>query len=307
MTEFDVASVRRRLRPLRPDPRRWYGATDPRSWAVLAKHTRMSQNRRHDLRRAVDAVRSVQRSGNFLATLPRSGSNWLILQLSIAKDLSRGGSGDFSYISDATPAGGGKWEPLTVVGWDATPALLALQLRRCPTAEVLEGALMTSHFPADSPIVRPLDLPSVVLIRNPVAQLDSVFRMIGEWPVMNRPGYFERLTDSTIRFFNTWGAAIERNGDTHHPVIRYETLAEDTASIMARLSDRFGLGLTSASIEVAVEATSRDRLLERQTADRDWRVSRPDDTSMIPDEWWDRCVRRLEAGLTHRFGYELVR
>jgi hypothetical protein len=265
-----VRSARRFAREVRtPDLRVWHGVADPRSWSTAAGIRRRLHPSVADMRRVVRIARTGRDGGRYLATLPRSGTNWLSTMLDSAYNLELGLDGDFDYVRDYWPTGDPGWAPHgRRLVWPVAALSLTQAVQRYGDRDVPDLPVLGSHFPLTRGI-HPLDVGGrpVVLVRHPAPAIRSLVHMRGTDDPEAHERRALRLARDDVRFFAHWARAIDADRAGRILLVRYEDLTGDPAGELARVSDHWELGLSSGAVAGAVDLCSQAAMAAKAGSD----------------------------------------
>lgn len=230
-----------------------------------------------------------------LVTLPRSGYNYLKTVLNVAKDRSNGGSGDYWYEDRV---------------WKCAIELFTEFDFRTATKATFgeltgqEAIYHTHRFRRLFLYDELKSLDKVILIRNPLDQLESVLHKRGYGPETVDEFFSSGLVENTITFLNGWGRHQERHGDLL--VVRYEEIMSEPSAGFQHLNEYWSLGLNTVSIHEAIDSCTKEAMFEKIPAGRregNERVSRREER-VIEGSVRLRLEKYLEANLEYRFGYD---
>ena len=248
------------------------------------------------------------------AMMPRSGSHWSELGLSLAIDLANGGTGEYTLAGDLyMPTGGFKFKRLDWRGaygsWDAefTKAFGSGSIgkhlywhSRLPYHRIRSGRLKKMKI--------------VVLMRSIVVSIAAQFlkqgRDKGKWDVVLKDADavdWESLVAQSIEFCNSWGEVMR-----WHPNIRlykYEDLVNNPIAGHREILDFWGFDVPEECIAEAFRRVTPEEMKNRMTPDRGRAVHRvPTDVEnsevVLPENLKHKIIDRLQGELIHDFGYQ---
>lgn len=299
-----TSGARAYARSLRsPAQNRWYGDLDPRSWRVALRQARVRHLGTTDLRRGIEVVRAGRRSGRYLCSLPRSGTNWLLTTLSCAAVLHDGGSGTYHLVPDRTPAGHDEW---VVDGprhwWPAVPTSFANALANSRDVEVGHPLWFVSHDPVEQGLIDHRRARPVILVRRPLDAARSLAHMVDLDDALHRPNGLDLAFRRVPRYFGVWEHRLADPGFAARAlVLRYEELRDDPLDGLLRIDRHWELGIGAATWEEAARRCSWDEMARRAEDRTDThRISVR--AAELPVEVTDH-LEQLCAPLGRGFGY----
>lgn len=226
------------LRQVRsPDLNAWHGAVDPRTWAALGRIAVRERATPAQLVRAREVISRGRRDGRFLATLPRSGTNWLIALIESSINLHHGLDGDYDLVPNYYVSGDPGWKP-------------------------------RGHYP----IVRgTTDLAGsgrpVALVRELGAAVESQIHKVQRDGSVAQIERVRSLAMKSVGFVEHWQAMAARRG-SDVLVLRFEDLIADPGTSLQRVSDHWSLDLDASAIGQAIELSDRRRMTAKTGDDR---------------------------------------
>lgn len=209
------------------------------------------------IREALECVRfyftayGVRRA---LATLPRSGVNYMLLVFNIALDIAQGGTGDYYYQQK---------------DWKSNYNIQASFDWRTPVKRLRSG---DTYF--RNPIIFHTNVPyhqienlqkanmrTVVVVRNLFNQLESRLFHMG-YNASNQDEFLRAgYVDLSIGFFNSWGKFLQ-NHDAF--LVKYEDIIQDPYEAIKNILHFWeGFDLPESSIRIAIARCSKEEMIKR--------------------------------------------
>lgn len=256
------------------------------------------------MRRAREVVRKGRRDGRFLATLPRSGTNWLVAMVESALNLSHGEDGDYDLVARYFASGDEGWKPRGARHYWPNSMLSLVFAARTSPAPIPETVVIGAHFPITHGIT---DLGAsgrpVVLVREPVAAFESLLQKEQRRAPVT-PQRAMALARAFVTYFDYW-SEIERRRGGDVLVVRFEDLCVDAAGQLRGIAAHWSLMLSDSTIDRAVELCSRDRMAAKAAGDTsNVRVSL--EPASVDPVLLEQGVGILSDHLDAPFGYEIV-
>jgi len=247
------------------------------------------------------------------AMLPRTGSHWTELVLSLAIDLSRGGDGEYSYAGELYfPRDGlnsrrldwrvptGMSEKIHVRSDGPTNGDHLFFHTRLPYFRVRSGRLKKIKI--------------VVLVRSIVMSLAARWVKWGKSPddptmllendsVMD----WDLFLNQSVEFFNSWGNVL-----SWHPnimLVRYEDLVENQVNQHKAILDFWGFDVPLSCVEEACRLSTPDEMTKRiPESMRSVSVRKPqmmkNADKVISDKRMASIIEYLNKNLIYDFGYD---
>ena len=280
---------------------------------------------------------------NLFATLTRSGSHWSLLGIAIARDLAKGGVGEYEFMNDfLLPRSGvvytkldwreptGDWDPVL------DPAIFGI-IHTKRNAAATSGAQHGMKF---DPIIfhthhpyfrlrcaRLKRMQVAVVLRSIYDSMESkYFKHITLLGMGVQPLEFESvatgecrptptpeneynfpwktLLGDAIEFYNSWGDAMK-----WHPNIRlfrYEDLLAEPAAAHQELTDYWGMDLPAECVEEAFRRITKEEMKKKLPGGRTETTSRlaiRNRGTTMPPARIELIREQLERRLVHDFGY----
>ena len=240
---------------------------------------------------------------NLFATLTRSGSNWSLLGIALAIDLSRGGDG--SYYLD-----GNFWYPrdgicYTKLDWRTPADTLGIPCDR--------PAIFHTHHPYyRQRCARIKDMKIVVVLRPIVQSIESKYFKLARVPDHpteqdDREFGWEKILNDAIEFYNSWGDAMRWHRNIH--VFKYENLLNDTIGSHKEITDIWKLNIPVDSLQQAFDSITKEEMRKRlpdEKKNSNMRVSFRSKSATIPEHRLDMIREHLARRLRFDFGYDLT-
>lgn len=256
------------LRQVRsPDLNAWHGAVDPRTWAALGRISARERATPAELLRAREVIARGRRDGRFLATLPRSGTNWLIALIESSINLHHGLDGDYDLVPDYFVSGDPGWKPRGHRHfWPASLQSVIHAVGTTPT--VADPVILGGHYP----IVRgTTDLAGsgrpAALVRDLVEAVESQIHKVHRDGSVAQIERVRSMAMESVGFVEHWQAMAARRG-SDVLVLRFEDLVADPGTSLQRISDHWSLDLDASSIGTAIELSDRRRMTAKTGDDR---------------------------------------
>lgn len=298
-------STRLYLRTLR-NPKRtsWYGDLDPRSWHVAASLARSYRLGPSDLRRAATIVRTSRSSGHYLATLPRSGTNWLIAMLCSGLSIAEGNEGRFVLKPARTLAGDDGW---VFDGprhwWPGLPETLAAALVQDRGVEIGLPLFAVCHDPLEQGYVDHRRVRTVVTVREPLAASRSLAHMNDPDWILAEPRRLEAYFGRVPQFFQRWEERLVDPAVAERTLIlTYEDLRRDPADALVRIADHWNLEVDPAVWHRAAETCSWEAMADLARDRPDTTRISVTRTGALPQVIEDH-IEQICAGVGASFGY----
>ncbi len=239
---------------------------------------------------------------NLFATLTRSGSNWSLLGIALAIDLSRGGDG--SYYLDKH-----FWYPrdgicYTKLDWRTPAGTLGIPCN--------EPVVLHTHHPYYRLRCAQIKNMKIVVVLRPIVQsMESKYFKLARVPDHpteqdDREFGWEKMLSDAIEFYNGWGDAMRRNGNIH--VFKYEDLLADPVGSHKEITDIWNLAIPVDCLQQAFDSVTKKEMRKRLPEEKknsNMRVSFRSRSATIPEHRLDMIRRHLARRLRYDFGYRL--
>lgn len=250
---------------------------------------------------------SVLRHGAFdgvLVTSKNSGTHWLKYMLAVALAETHGIPRPEYFSENAVRP---------YIGWPKDKPVF-------PDLPRLAFSHTIPHHLADWGWARSLaGLPPYVLaVRHPMSILAShhakwEYDIQVDWKTYleGDPGGSRYRCDLywLARFWNRWGDVLARHGESIL-VVHYEETQKDPRAILEAVSCHWSLGLTSAAIDAALTAGTKEAMAEKVDPDAEPNVlqnRKTPLTELFSGEAMEIYRRHIETLFRHDLGYDLMR
>jgi len=241
----------------------------------------------------------------YLATLPRSGTEYITCLLTSACDLKAGGTGEYKFTND-------DWIHNIKIVW---PSVLHNFVAVLKSKQAFhKNSFMIAHHPIQKTNMFSINSMKVVFtVRNIHDQLESWLLHTFDEPSAQerfiRRGYVER----TINHFNYWGDFISRPDKTtekDYVYIRYEDLIADPLANIRRVIKFWNLDIDDSILEKAVELCSREAMKSKippETLSSNKRLTvRENRGQLFSKKNRDYIDRAIRDKLRYDFGYNYL-
>jgi hypothetical protein len=252
---------------------------------------------------AAKLIACSYKNKRYMATLPRSGTGYIIPLLTSAVDLGAGGTGEYYFLND-------EWIHNINIECPSVLHDLVAVLKDGKT--IHKDFFMFAHHPIQkSNVVRVSSMKVVFTVRNIFDQLESWMLHtrrrygVSEDEFIKR-GYVER----TISYFNYWGDFISspnRVPDKDYICIRYEDLILDSLANISRIVTFWGLELSNSSLQTAVNICSQENMISKvpeSMLNTNQRITVRDNRGeLFSGKNMSYIKRAIRDGLKYDFGY----
>lgn len=269
--------------------------------------------RPRELAQCAKLHRRARAHGRFLATLPRSGTNYLFALLNSADHVASGLSGDYFY--DTSQGQRGKWVFSREIVLANNLYHLVQASRAGHLDRLSDRFFVSSHYPAirKTRLFRPSAMKPVFTVRDVVPALESLlfFTYDGNDEPHQR-SFLENDLPHALRYLNYWGKFAQshhRVEGKHYVCVRYESLVENPLRELSRICRFWDLDLPESCLREAVQTCDANRMRSKvpsaeQATNK--RISvRDRDRPAFSGENRARLAELLRRGLRYDFGYDV--
>lgn len=194
---------------------------------------------------------------NLLASLRRSGTNYLDLMLNLAHAHTKYGEADYCYENKV---------------WKTNETLMNAFDFRTPMGKGALGpadiktsdneVIYHTHEPPSNILnLQRNRMKTVILVRNIFDQLFSYMFFCGFKANDQKTFLNSRHIDYVVRFYNEWGELAQNRDDCL--VIQYRNLVKDPETTVKQVSSFYILGLDEDAIARSVAMTTKEEMAKR--------------------------------------------
>jgi hypothetical protein len=254
----------------------------------------------------------ILQNRRFLATLPRTGTNYIISLLTCATDVENGLTGGYEYKDNL-------WIYDTQLPY--SPSIQQFLRYQLLDYSCNANVFFHAHYPYKDkinspPIVDIIDeeylhsMHVIFTVRNIYEQIESfVMQRILEGEIKTQEEFIaDGRVEGAIHYFNYWGDfAIDKKEGEDYLCIRYEDFVADPIKILANVSSIWNMDISTASFEEAVDLCSREKMIAkipRNELEANTRISvRKDRGRILNERSLEYINKAIRNGLRHDFGY----
>lgn len=240
----------------------------------------------------------------YMATLPRSGTAYIISLLTSAVELEEGGTGEYRFLNN-------EW--IHNINIECPSVLHNLVAVLKDNKTIHKDFFMFAHHPIQKTnILRVSSMKVVFTVRNIFDQLESWMlhthrRYDRSEDKFIKHGYVER----TINYFNYWGDFISdpnRVPDKDYICIRYEDLISDPLANLSRIVRFWDLKIGKSALQSAVDISSRENMISKipeSLIGTNQRITVRDSRGeLFSKENISYISQTIHDGLRYDFGYQ---
>lgn len=236
------------------------------------------------------------RQYNILATMPRSGSQYAILALSLAYDFQNGGVGNYElnkkdiWVTDSDVSRDRNWLIFDEKFDYCEPKIWHTHLRYCRI-----------------PFFRNKNCRYVVFVRDIFKEQESLFYVYNQRMNTDVKGHFAlgRLSNA-VNFLNGYGYLHEKFSD-RVIFVKYEELISNPLQQLKRIVKAFNLNLKEEYLRRAIPLCTKEEMAKRIPANYrkyNRRVTLEKRAYPFDTEAHNYILRFISSKLKYSFGYE---